>query len=124
MPISLTQLDPSDDLDMQALNRIMKDLPSLHPVRSAVQRWTDRVGNQQMYVAWFNARMVAFALLEGQKIRALTVHPATRRRGVAGRVVGLLLEQYPDLTVANDTVCEPIMRLVDEHRLSRPNVRL
>lgn len=105
MPISLTQLAPTDKFDSQALEAIIKDLDADDTIRSSLAQWQNQSLDSSLYIGWFNDRMVALALLEAQQLRALAVHPATRGRGVATRVLELIKAQVSDVDIPSDGDC-------------------
>lgn len=114
MPITLTQVDTDREIDAGILTSVVKDLPDSHEAVIELHRWLQSPADGRLYLAWFNERVVGFALLEGRQLRSLAVHPATRRRGVARRMVSLLMTEGQDLFLASDCQSEVLKHLLDD----------
>lgn len=105
MPISLTQANAERDIDGTALKSVVKDLPPEHGAVVALESWLQSPQRSTMKLAWFNDRIVAFAIIEGEQLQALAVHPATRGRGIARRIMTLLLMEFPSMQLAHHQEC-------------------
>ncbi|EAR08966.1 GNAT family N-acetyltransferase [Reinekea blandensis] len=118
MPITLTQVDTDHEIDAGILTSVVKDLPDSHAAVAGLQRWLQSPSDGCLYLAWFNERVVGFALLEGRQLRSLAVHPATRRRGVARRMMSLLMTDGVPLSLSPDCQSEVLTRLLAENASS------
>lgn len=99
MPVSIHRIDRLDNDSERALMRILKDIPADHALSSRFQEWQNSPDNSKVWFAKFNDRFGAAALIRGDEIEAFVVHPATRRRGMAKRMIQLLLRENPGLTI-------------------------
>lgn len=116
MPISLTKADTVSAVTAEALRSVIKDLPAEHNLTVALEHWLQSPAGKEMTLAWFNDRIVAFALLEGSQLLALAVHPATRRRGIARRMISLLQADDPSSQFAFHGDCDILSKLIAESR--------
>jgi GNAT superfamily N-acetyltransferase len=93
MPVLVSTLPrPLSDADKEGLSRIYADSPEFEDIESALFRLENAVlSGAQLYVGIFNQRAIAAVLVEGasetRQMRYLCVHPATRGRGVADRLI-------------------------------------
>jgi ribosomal protein S18 acetylase RimI-like enzyme len=92
MPVIVKTLPSAfSESDREGLRRIYADSPEFSP-NTAVPSLEEAVSlGSQLYIGIFNERLVAAILVEGRgeirQMRYLSVHPATRGRGVAERLV-------------------------------------
>jgi len=100
VPVSLRYVPEITGQVIDAVERIGQDLGPDSRVWATVQRWRLRPSDYDCYLAEFNTRIVAFALLQGNEIKALAVHRATRQRGIGQRLLSLLVAQKAYLEVA------------------------
>jgi hypothetical protein len=95
VPVYLHRISQVEDHHQAAARRVIKDLPAGHRATEATQTWLQHPANFTFYSALFNDRMVGFVLLQGNEIKTLVVHNATRKRGVGQRMVAEIRRQLP-----------------------------
>jgi hypothetical protein len=117
VPVTLIRDAHFDDESLVLVQRIVKDQSDTSVLIKTVKLWQASPTHYEFCKAIFNERLVGFALLQGNEIKAFAVHGATRDRGVGGRVLDLLLKQTPQLALS-DIEPENRLKAMLDRRLS------
>ncbi|HEX6592066.1 MAG TPA: acetyl-CoA sensor PanZ family protein [Moraxellaceae bacterium] len=92
MPVAVAAVSaPLSDTLLQDLPRVYADYPVFSPEAAVEVLQRGLAAGGTLYTGFFNARHIAAVLVVGEGevrgMRYLSVHPATRGRGVAERLV-------------------------------------
>ncbi|GGX41299.1 acetyl-CoA sensor PanZ family protein [Saccharospirillum salsuginis] len=105
MPVFLKPLTQPDDAETVELNKLADEQDD--PVwRDAWRDWCAGDAAMRLWAGWFNDHIVGAILTRDRCIEGLAVRRVTRGRGVATRMMTLLLEQgdwtvHPEIAEAS-----------------------
>jgi ribosomal protein S18 acetylase RimI-like enzyme len=102
VPISLIRNVNKTEQSLSSLKRISGGFDSMDGILPLVQQWQNQESELELCFGVFNQRNVGFVFLRGSEIKALVVHPATRRRGVGQRIIDLLTSEIGQLTLPSE----------------------
>ncbi len=114
MPIFLRRATNTIDQNHRSLLRIVQDLSAENRLHEVVSQWHAIPEQYELWLAVFNDRNVGFALMQGNEIKGLAVHGATRKRGIGRRILTLLKQNYPSLTASAEIPDQIVSRLIGE----------
>jgi ribosomal protein S18 acetylase RimI-like enzyme len=83
-------------------------------ILTLIEHWQKEESDLELCFAEFNQRNVGFVFLRGNEIKALVVHPATRRRGVGQRIVDILALEIGQLTLPSELKGGVLQHLLDQ----------
>ena len=115
VPISLVRNVDKTEQSLSSLKRISSGIVPLDGILSLVEHWQKEENELELCFAEFNQRNVGFVFLQGNEIKALVVHPATRRRGVGQRIVDILTSEIGQLTLPSELKGGLLQHLLDQN---------
>lgn len=113
MPVTMQYFATLTEEYEQSIDRIQADLSESHIAQVEFKNWLQSVGDSDLWLAFFNQRVVGYGLVSCGKLKAVAVHKATRRRGVGTRMVEILACRYPDISIENKAHLSWVKRLLD-----------
>lgn len=102
MPVIISQPNKITHSLKVSLQSVVKDLSSDHTAKSALDSWLNKNKKWDLWVAEFNDRVVGYALIKDNTLKAIAVHPATRDRGVGTRMMSKLADKSAKLSLSHD----------------------